>query len=313
MAGVSLLVASAFTSCGGGPEVRLAPETVVDASVPLTAEEKQVLAAAERLYRDGDAAFAARRDELARDPGTARWLTRMLVRDAIVAFDRRRASDDEFFRQVVGSDPLWDRALVHLRALGGAAAPCLIEDLLRHSRHDRRRLGITLLGVSGEGSLPALADVLASPDAALRRLAVLAVGEMPPTAATSAALRRAAADREFTVRAAAYEGLGRASATVGPELRAALQAEPDPYVRRVIARALDNDRTKATATVLVAFLRRCLDADDKPGITAAHAALSAVAGHDARRPRGYEAWAKWAAELPDQGEDQRGTVEDRSR
>lgn len=302
-----------LAACSSGPQVRVAPLPAADANAPLTVEQNKALAAAERLYRDGNPAFAERRDELARDPDTARWLTRMLTRDAIVAFDRRQASDDEFFRQVAGKDPLWDRALMHLRALGGAAAPCLIEDLLRHPRHDRRRLGVTLLGVSGAGSLPALKDVLASPDAALRRLAVLGVGEMASSPATVEVLRRAAADREFTVRAAAYEGLGRADGDVAVELRRALQTESDAHVRRVIARALGSDRSKATALALVAFMRSSLDAGDKQGVAAAHDALARLAGGDARQLRGYEAWAKWAAERPDQWEDQRGTVEDRPR
>jgi HEAT repeat protein len=299
--------------CGGGPEVRLAPEATGDYTVPLDAEQHKQLAAAERMYREGDPAFAHRRDAMAGDPVLACWLTRMLVRDAVLAFDRRQASDEEFLRQAVGSDPLWDRARAHLQALGGAAAPCLIEDLLRHPRHDRRRLGVTLLGITGEGSLPPMKDVLASPDAAMRRLAVLAVGEMPPTPGTAEALRRAAGDREFTVRAAAYEGLGRAGPAVAHELRAALGAESDSHVRRVIARALGSDPSKASAQALLAYMRRSLDGGDRQGFTAAHEALARLAGVDPRRPRGYEAWASWTAAQPERWEVEHGALEDRSR
>jgi len=304
-----------LAACSDAPEIRIAPESVVDASAPLTAEQNSALAAAERLYREGDPAFAERRDELARDPATARWLTRMLVRDAVFAFDRRKATDEEFLRQAAGVDPLWDRALTHLRALGGAAAPCLIEDLLRHPRHDRRRLGVTLLGAAGPGALPAMHEVLASRDVALRRLAVLAVGEMQPAPEATEVLQRAATDKEFTVRAAAYEGLGRAAADprVGELLRTALGSEPDPHVCRVIAGALGRDPSRASALALVAYMRRSLDAADKQGFAAAHEALARLAGVDPRRPRGYEAWAQWAAAQPERWEQRRGTVEDRSR
>lgn len=302
-----------LAGCGGAPDVRVSPLDVGDSSAPLTPEQSQELAAAERLYRAGDPEFAARRDELARDPVLARWLTRMFARDAVIAFDRRQASDVEFLRQAAGSDPVWDRALEQLAAMGGAAAPCLVEDMLRHPRHDRRRLGVTLLGATGEGSLPALKDLLATPDAPLRRLAVLAVGEMTPTPATRESLLRAATDREFTVRAAAYEGLAHAVGTVSETLRGALGTEADPHVRRVIARALGADPTKATAAALVAYMRRCLDAEDKAGFEAAHEALSRLAGLDPRRPRGYAAWASWAAEQPERWEVRSGALEDRPR
>jgi HEAT repeat protein len=131
-----------------------------------------------------------------------------------------------------------------------------------------------------------------------------------------AALRRAAADREFSVRAAAYEGLGlatRAEPSVAADLRAALANEPDPFVRRVIARALGGDRSKATALALVAFLRQSLDTGDRQATTAVHEALARLADHDPRRGRAYEAWAQWAAERPERWEDRHGTVEDHSR
>lgn len=303
-----------FTGCGAsGPSIRVAPSEVGDSSAPLDAEQAARLAVAEKMYRADDPAFPARRDELARDPVLARWLARLFARDAVVAFDARQASDIEFLRQAAGTDPVWDRALAQLRAMGGAAAPCLIEDFLRHPRHDRRRLGVTLLGVTGEGALPAMKEVLSSPDAAMRRLAVLAVGEMAPTPATTAELLRVATDREFTLRAAAYEGLARAGAAAAPQLRQALVSEADGFVRRVIARSLAGDPSKATAAALVQYMRRCLDGNDKAGFDAAHAALSHLAGTDPRRPRGYEAWAKWAAEQPERWEIGNGTVEDRSR
>lgn len=302
-----------LVGCGGAPSVRVSPVDVGDSSAPLNIEQSKALAAAERLYRADDPAFAVRRDELARDPLLARWLTRMFARDAVVAFDRRQASDADFLRQAAGIDPLWDRALANLAAMSGTAAPCLIADLLRHPRHDRRRLGVTLLGVTGAGSLAAMKDVLAAPDAALRRLAVLAVGEMSATPTKVEALQRAAEDREFTVRAAAYEGLAGAGPPAADILRRALDSELDPYVRRVIARSLGSDRSKATATALVTYMRQCLDLEDKAGFDAAHEALSRLAEHDPRRPRGHEAWKQWAAEQPDRWEERSGAVEDRSR
>ncbi|MEZ5962225.1 MAG: HEAT repeat domain-containing protein [Planctomycetota bacterium] len=302
-----------LVACAGGSEVRIAPAEVGDSTAPLTPDQAKVLAAAEKLYRAEDAEFVARRDELARDPVLARWLTRLFARDAVVAFDRRQASDADFLRQAAGQDPLWDRALDQLRAMGGAAAPCLIEDFLRHPRHDRRRLGVTLLGVAGEGALPAMKDVLASPDPAMRRLAVMAVGEMSATPATTAELLRAAGDREFTLRAAAYEGLANAGPPAAPHLRRALTDEADGYVRRVIARALAGDPSKVTATALVQYMRRCLDEGDRAGFDVAHEALSRLAGTNPRRPRGHEAWARWAAEQPERWEIGHGAVEDRSR
>jgi len=301
--------------CGGEPAVRLSPLDVGDASLPLTADQSRTLAAAEALYRADDPAFAARRDELAKDPVMARWLARLFAYDAVHAFDRRQASDAEFLRQAVGVDPVWDRALAQLRAMGGAAAPCLIDDFLRLRRdpNNRRRLGVTLLGVTGAGSLPAMHDVLTSPDPVMRRLAVLAVGEMAPTPATIAELSRAAADKDFTVRASAYEGLGHALPESAALLRQALSQEADRFVQRVIARALGADGSRVTAQALVAYLRLCLDAHDRAGADAAHEALARLAGQDPRRPRAFEAWVKWAAEQPDRWEVRDGAVEDRPR
>lgn len=300
--------------------MRLTPEPVTTKTeaAPLTPEQRKTLAAAERLYRADDPAFPAQRDELAKDPNVAVWLARLFVRDAIVAFDRRQASDDDFLRQATGGDPLWDRVLANVRGLGPAAAPTLIEDLLRHPKHDRRRLGVTLLGTTGEGSLPLMKDVLGAADPVVRRLAVLAVGEMVATPATFEVLRRAASDREFTVRAAAFEGMARAARAGSGELgaadlRAALGTEADPFVRRVIARGLGGDGSKVSANALVAYMKRCLAESDRQGFDAAHEALSRMAGHDPRRARGLEAWVNWVAEQKEHWEVRDGAMEDRPR
>lgn len=304
-----------LAGCGGSPDVRIAPEHVTSKpeAAPLSAEQSKALAALERLYRADDPAFPAQRDALAKDPANVVWLTRLFVRDAIFAFDRRQASDEDFLRQVSGGDPVWDRALNALRGLGPAAAPTLIDDLLRHQKHDRRRLGVTLLGATGEGSLGAMKELLMAPDPVVRRLAVLAVGEMPPTVATQEALRRAATDKEFTVRAAAYEGMGRGVATAAADLRAALEREADPFVQRVIARALAGDCSKASAQALLGYMRKSLAERDTQGFEVAHQALAKLAGRDPRRARGVEEWANWVTEQPERWEVRDGAVEDRSR
>ncbi len=299
----SLLVPLVFlAACAGGAE-RLVPEPVEKAApAPLTPAQNKALAAAERLYRAEDAAWAAARDDLARDPATALWLTRMVARDAVVAFDRRQASDGEFLRQAVGVDRLWDRATTEIAALGGAAAPCLVTDLLRHPRGDRRRIGVTLLGRAGAAAISAMRDELGSSDAALRRLAVLAVGEMPAGDAPLVELRRAAQDPEFTVRAAAYEGMARMGKAACEDLRAALTTERDPFVRQVAARGLGGDRTRTTAQALLDYMRASAAASDRDGVDAAHASLAKLADRDPRRPRAVEAWAVWVAGQPQEWE-----------
>ena len=292
----SLALSCLLVACGAAPD-RIAPTPVEkSAPVPLTPEQNKALAAAERLYRANDEAYPAARDELAKDPVTALWLTRMVARDAVVAFDRRQASDGDFLRQAVGTDPVWDRALVEIEALGATAVPCLITDLLRHPRHDRRRLGVTLLARTGADSIPAMRTELEGPDDALRRLTVLAVGEMPAGEGPLGALRAAAKDPEFTVRSAACEGLARMGTAGFADLRAALTAESDPFVRRVAARGLGGDRTRITAEALLTYMRACAVAGDRDGVAAAHEAMSRLADRDPRRPRGVEAWAVWTAE-----------------
>ena len=63
-------------------------------------------------YRD-DPAFDAVRDEMARDPWTAYWLTQMLVRDLKVAWDTTQVDDDRMFMSVLGErNPDVERARV---------------------------------------------------------------------------------------------------------------------------------------------------------------------------------------------------------
>ena len=280
-----IVASSVLVACASGSRRAPAPRPAP--------EQQERLVEAERLYRASDPKFAAARDELAADPVSARWLTRLLIRDVLWARDQRRSDDAAFLAAVAGRSmhPTEERALRQLRALGAASAPGLIEDLLKHKFTDRQQIGAELLGHVGPATLPALQPLLSGGDRRRRRLAAQALVNMEKTPPVCAALERAVGDGEFTVRATAWRGLARAGEVYAPRLRAVLTDDDDPYVRRVVAAELAAFADRDSAAALVGYLERCVNDGDGRGREAAEAALVKLAGS---KPRGgLSGWRGW--------------------
>jgi hypothetical protein len=300
----------------GACAARPAPDKVAE---PAPAQFAR-LHAAEQLYRKDDPAFAAERDDLARDPVTAFWLTRLFVRDLMLAREGRetgRAYDrvplhevdsvtrvppqtgdsEPLLRAAAGiKNPVEARALAQIDALGAAAAPCIVRDLGCHAQPFVRELGVELLVRIGGSARPAMEPLRASAREPERCVYAEALGGMPPDAASIAALSVFVADDpEFTVRATAARALGRAGADAAPRLRQTLARDPDPFVRRTAAEALAAQRDPETAAALVAYLERCQQEHDRDGEGTAQRALQTQSR--TRTPRTAAAWRAWTQSL----------------
>jgi HEAT repeat protein len=259
-----------------------------------TPEQKERLRRFETAWRKGEPESDALRAELAQDPVTACWLTRLFVRDVMASREGREPGRDrQLLRSAAGmDDPVETRALAQLDALGAAAVPCLVEDLCKHRQGYVRQLGVELLGRIGAPALPGLQPLVAGEDAVGRRTAAQALGAMPPSDATLALLRGLAHDGDFTVRAAAAQSLAPGGPGAAELLRNMLAAEADPFVRRSAALALGRHREPESATALIDYLERCKRELDPQGEIAAQDALQALA--QSRGPRSAEAWRNWA-------------------
>jgi hypothetical protein len=303
-------------ACGSAPRWQLH-----DPGRP-TAEQQARLAAAEREYRAGKD-LDALRPALAADPVTAWWWTRMVVRDLVFVREGRvtaaekldapaaevpdlvasgrapQPGDSDLLLQATAGrkEPLEQRAMREIDAMGTAAVPCIVDDLARHPQSFVRSIGVELLGRLGEHALPlVLEDLARSPDPVHRRTGAQAIAAMPPDATTEAHLTTLAGDAHQAVRAAAYGGLPPASADAGSLLRKALEADPDAFGRRAAARALGSHRQPSSAHSLVAYLQRCQAERDAEGAEAAQEALQELSR--TRGPRSAAAWRTWATSLP---------------
>src|SRR5262245_9569624 len=285
------------------------------------AAQRALLVETEKHYRAGEP-FDDARARIAADPVTAWWWTRLVVRDVVSAregritssesqqarvrdlpeflADGRRvtASDSDALLQVAAGkhDLVEDRALKEIGLLGEAAVPCLIHDLARHPQSYVRQIGVDLLGRVGPAALPLLERELAtSQEPQQRRTAAQAIAALPPDAARTARLLAFARDADYTVRAAAYDGLALAAADA--EATAALQravaGDADPFARRAAAKALAAHREPASALALVDYLQRCQNERDADGAGIAQTSLQRLAR--SRGPRSLEAWRAWAA------------------
>jgi hypothetical protein len=282
----------ALAGCASGPGKPAAPRPAD--------EQVAALAEAERLYRAGDEAFAARRDVLATDPSAAFWLTRMLVRDVMFADQNRRATDEEFLAAAAlgAEDPLRSRAIGQLRALGPAAVPALVQDLLQSEFPDRRELGIELLGRIGPPAMSALLPQMDSDDWRLRRSIVEVASALDGPEADEVLLR-GAADAHFGVRAPALVGLlDRGEAHV-PRARAVLAQDSDAFVRRKVAEALATHPDRDTAAALVTYYEDCLARGDRRGLEVADQSLRSISGHG--RSGDLAFWRAWLASRPREG------------
>ena len=249
---------------------------VDDAAFPVQRPSDEALGAlrrAETAWRAGDdEGFASAGRTVADDPVATFWLARMLIRDTL--FLRRQMGDDA--AALVG-EPAWRRPFDALTALGAAAVPCVVLDLLRQRSADLRDLGAELLHAMGPAALPAWERVASVPDPAVRRYVVQALrGWDDPR--SGALLDRARTDSDFGVRAEAYRSLAAQDRDVGPLLRAAIQAEDDPFVRRAIVEGLGAQGGAENAEAIVDYLETAIADRDRDGVETANLALMAMTG-----------------------------------
>lgn len=289
-----LLVSAVTTACGsaGGEARRHEPRPAPE----LSPEDRQRVNEALRMVARNDPGFPAVRDALAGRPDTAWWLARAFVVDAVLALDQGAVDDVAFLRAVAGQgNASLVRSLNHLKAMGAAAVPCVVEDLLEHPHTDRSELGVRILTSIGKDALPALESRLTHTEPRIRRHALEVVGgvggpEVVPL------LERGTRDPDFGVRASAYVGLARQGVAYLPRLHAALRSDPDPFVRRSVAKALAGFRDRGTAEALVAYLAECQSAKDGEGAAAADASLKRISG--VRGTTHLESWRRWLATVP---------------
>src|SRR5688572_12431214 len=172
---LALVLALVLAACGSAPTAASDPT-----GPPLETAQQQQLKDAEKQYRARAPEFAQTREALASNPATAWWLTRMLVRDVVWYTDHQQADDTKFLDEVTGKKSTWlERARAELTAMGPAAVPCIVEDLLKSRFSDRRMLGAQLLGQIGPAAVPHMGPLLRDADPRLRRLAAEALGQMP--------------------------------------------------------------------------------------------------------------------------------------
>jgi HEAT repeat protein len=207
----------------------------------------------------------------------------------IQARERRDVGDVQMMRAAAGMrDAAEKRAVEQIQAMGAAAAPCLVEDLLKHKLGERRELGVELLGKVGPAALPSLQPLLADADPKLRRWGMRAVAAMPFGAATRDLLVRGAADADFGVRSEALRGFEGGGPAEQQLLRKALVQDPDPLVRRSAAQALAGYRDRETAALLIEYLERCERERETLGRQIAQESLQTLSGSKGKRTP--EAW-----------------------
>lgn len=260
------------------------------------APQRARLKAAEAAYRAGAPELPTLRGEVAADPVTAAWYTRMLVRDILAAREGRPLGEDaEFLRAAAGiDDPTTARAVAELRALGAAALPTLVGDLLQHDQPQPRELGVELLAELGPTARAALTPVARDGAVRQRRAAIRALGRIGFDADGFAlAQAMARGDGDFTVRADALRSLRGGGPAAQALLIERLQGDRDAYVRRVAAETLAGFPSTASATALVDYLAACENAADDDGRRAAQRALGEMAG--VRGARTVADWRAWAA------------------
>ncbi|MBX3462362.1 MAG: HEAT repeat domain-containing protein [Planctomycetes bacterium] len=286
----SVAAAALLAACAGAGAAR---------SAPLDGAQVQLVRAAEQAYRSGAADYPALRQQAAADPATAKWLTRMFVRDLFAARERPVVDEQgDLLRAATGADDaLEERARAEIVALGTAAVPTLVEDLLSHGQPQPRQFGVELLAAIGAPAVPAVRGLAASADPRQRRAAGRALGAIGAAGDVLPLLRRLAADPDFAVRADALREIHDGGAPARALLVEQLQRDADPFVRRTAAEALARFPGATSATALIDYLERCKRDGDHRGEQAAQASLQALAG--ARGPRTPAAWRAFAATQTD--------------
>ena len=281
------------------PEVTLTRES--NAGVPVdvshawpakrpTAEQQQKLKDAEDLYRaEQTEQLAALRDELAGDPVAAFWLTRLFVYYAQQQLAALTADERTLVEDVADA---WERPRRHLVALGQAAVPSVVLDLVRN----REPLGREILVALGPEARPAWNGLFELDDARARRFAYDLLAEFAVDDDAERRLFEGTRDDDFGVRAVAWQGLAKVGDEYVPQMRSALSAEDDGFVVRALLEALAAHRDRPTALAIVDTLEEAIAAGDAATARAATDALEQMAS-GAKQPNAAS-WRAWAEGLP---------------
>jgi hypothetical protein len=260
----------------------------------LTAEQKAKCKTAEAAYRAGSDDYPGLRAELAADPTTACWLTRMVIHDLLTVREGRPLGEDQDLMRAAAhiTNPVEKRALAEIDALGAVAVPTLVGDLLLHHQPQPRELGIELLARVGAPALPAVQEVARTGEPRQRRAAARTMGVIGVDATVLAILAQMANDEDYTVRADALRSLRSGGDEAQRLLVEKLRADPDPFVRRVAAQTLAYHPGQASSLALVDYLERCERERDFPGEKAAQASLQRLTAS-----RGFQTPAQWRVTL----------------
>jgi HEAT repeat protein len=192
-------------------------------------------------------------------------------------------------------EPAWARPIRNIVAMGEAAVPFVVIDLLEHGLPDRRDLGEQILADMGPEALPAWDFILESSNLRMRRMGMRALSEMSPGTAPLSYLEAGIADSDFGVRASAYRGLGRMGEGMAPRMRDALAREEDPFVRRAILESMSNFKDAASVEAVVIYLDRSMRAGDIDEARRADRVLQEMSGEKGSRdPAGWRAWIREA-------------------
>ena len=240
----------------------------------------------------GDEAFVPLRDRVAADPVTAFWLARTLGFFTLQAL--ARAGDGGL---MLAGDPAWQRPLEHLGAMGAAAVPFVVLDLIEHPNGASRDLGARILKAMGPGVVEAWSFLSETGDLRVRRMAMQVLSTWPPTDVSLPLLEEGLVDPDFGIRAAAYRGLARAGSGQAERMRQALASEKDPFVRRAILESMTNFKDRGSALAVLAFLEWSLEAGEYADLRRADAVLQEISGLQGSRDlAGWRAWIETAYE-----------------
>ncbi len=227
-----------------------AAERAFEALADVSADDPAAAQAAEQAWADARAAVVE-------EPLTGYWMGRRLLFAVLVNVDQRSADEGGMIRSAGAS-----RAQRELVAMGEAAAPVLILDLLRSDRADRRELGAELLQQMGPAAMPALRRVLDVDDVRTRRYAVKAVAGWPPSPEGRAVLLDAIRDPDFGVRAEGWRGFVHGPDDLALLKEAMRGRETDPFARRAIYEALGHYQDREAAGMLLDEMERAIAASD---------------------------------------------------
>jgi hypothetical protein len=265
----------------------------------LTPEQAELCRTAEQAYRNRAPDYEGLRQRAAADPTTAAWLTRMFIRDVFTVREGRPLGEDQGLLRAAAriDDPVERRAIAEIEALGLAAVPTLVGDLLCHGQPQPRELGVELMARVGAPAVPAVQQLAASSDARQRRAAARALGAIGVAGDVLPTLRRLAADADFAVRADALRDVHDGGAPVRALLIERLRDDDDAFVRRTAASSLQHFPDAVAANVLIDYLERCKRERDYRGEETAQASLQVFAG--THGPRTPAAWRTFAGTLTD--------------